>query len=171
MQSPIGLEALNFAMAGAREGFGPFFGVFLQSRGFDPAATRLAMSLASVAGVVATTPLSAFVDRIQTKHGAVALAVLDIAAGAGLIVLTGSLWVVALGQVLIGVADTSLAPLVSALTLGIVGRARDGTAVDDFLEIGSTMVERRAGDSMPTRSLLFLRSTSPRRRCRSAPSV
>ena len=45
-------------------------------------------------------------------------------AGAGLIVLTKSLWVVAAGQVLIGVADTSLAPLVSALTLGIVGRAR-----------------------------------------------
>ena len=124
MQLPIGLEALNFAMAGAREGFGPFLGVFLQSRGFDPAATGLAMSLAGVAGVVATTPLSALVDRIQTKRGAVALAVLAIAAGAGLIVLTGSLWVVALGQVLIGVADTSLAPLVSALTLGIVGRAR-----------------------------------------------
>ena len=38
--------------------------------------------------------------------------------------LTKSLWVVAVAQVLIGVADTSLAPLVSAITLGIVGRAR-----------------------------------------------
>ena len=124
MQVPIGLEALNFAMAGAREGFGPFLGVYLQGRGFDPAATGLAMSLAGVAGVIATTPLSALVDRIETKRSAVALAVLAIAAGAGLIVITGSLWVVAAGQVLIGIADTSLAPLVSALTLGIVGRAR-----------------------------------------------
>lgn len=124
MQMPGGLEALNFAMAGAREGFGPFLAVFLQKRGFNPAATGLAMSLAGIAGVIATTPLSALIDRIETKRGAVVLAVLAIAAGAGLIVLTGSLWIVALGQVLIGVADTSLAPLVSALTLGIVGRAR-----------------------------------------------
>ncbi|MGI3903515.1 MAG: MFS transporter [Janthinobacterium lividum] len=124
MQFPIGLEALNFAMAGAREGFGPFLGVFLQGEGFDPASTGLAMSLAGVAGVVATTPLSALVDRIDTKRSAVVLAVFAIAAGAGLIVATHSLWVVAIGQVLIGVADTSLAPLVSAMTLGIVGRAR-----------------------------------------------
>lgn len=82
------------------------------------------MSLAGAAGVVATTPLSALVDRIHTKRGAVALAVAGIAIGAGLVVMTKSLWVVAAGQVLIGVADTSLAPLVSALTLGIVGRAR-----------------------------------------------
>ena len=120
----MGLEALNFAMAGAREGFGPFLGVLLQGEGFDPAATGIAMSLAGLAGVVATTPLSAVVDRIHTKRGAVGLAVVLIAAGAALVVLTGSLWVVAIGQVMIGVADTSLAPLVSALTLGIVGRAR-----------------------------------------------
>ena len=118
------LEALNFAMAGAREGFGPFLGVFLQHEGFDPASTGFAMSLAGLAGVAAPTPLSALVDRITIKRGAVILAVLLIAAGAGLIVLTRSLWVVAIGQVLIGVADTSLAPLVSALTLGIVGHAR-----------------------------------------------
>lgn len=124
MHVPMGLEALNFAMAGAREGFGPFLGVLLQHRGFDPASTGFAMSLAGLAGVVATTPLSALVDRIEVKRGAVGLAVLLIAAGAGLVVLTRSLWVVAIGQVLIGVADTSLAPLVSALTLGIVGRAR-----------------------------------------------
>ena len=124
MQLPIGLEALNFAMAGAREGFGPFLGVFLQNEGFNPASTGLAMSLAGIAGVVAAAPLGVLIDRINIKRAAVVLAVLTIAAGAGLIVLTRSLWVVAIGQVLIGVADTSLAPLVSALTLGIVGRER-----------------------------------------------
>ena len=120
----MGLEALNFAMAGAREGFGPFLGVYLQGQGFDPASTGIAMSLAGAAGVLATTPLSALVDRINTKRGAVALAVVAIAVGAGLIVLTESLWVVAAGQVVIGIADTGLAPLVSAMTLGIVGRAK-----------------------------------------------
>ncbi|WP_237478881.1 MFS transporter [Lichenibacterium dinghuense] len=120
----MGLEALNFAMAGAREGFGPFLGVYLQHEGFDPASTGIAMSLAGVAGVVATTPLSALVDRTTSKRGSVAAAVVAIAVGAGLIVATKSLWVVAAGQVIIGVADTGLAPLVSAMTLGIVGRAK-----------------------------------------------
>ena len=124
MQLPIGLEALNFAMAGAREGFGPFLGVYLQHEGFNPASTGFAMSLAGLAGVAATTPLSSLVDRITIKRGAVVLAVLMIAVGAGLIVATRLLAVVAVGQVLIGIADTSLAPLVSALTLGIVGRER-----------------------------------------------
>ena len=124
MQLPIGLEALNFAMAGAREGFGPFLGVYLQHEGFNPASTGFAMSLAGSAGVAATTPLSSLIDRITIKRGAVVLAVLVIAVRAGLIVATRLLAVVAVGQVLIGIADTSLAPLVSALTLGIVGRER-----------------------------------------------
>ena len=124
MQLTLGLEALNFAMAGAREVFGPFLGVFLQGEGFNPASTGLAMSLAGVAGIVATAPLGALIDRITVKRAAVTVAVLSIAAGAGLIVLTRSLWLVAVGQVLIGVADTSLAPLVSAMTLGVVGRER-----------------------------------------------
>ena len=124
MQLSSGLEALNFAMAGAREGFGPFLGVFLQDKGFNPASTGFAMSLAGLAGVAATTPLSALIDRIQVKRAAVVAAVLTIALGAGLIVATKLLVVVALGQILIGIADTSLAPLVSALTLGIVGRER-----------------------------------------------
>ena len=67
MQLPIGLEALNFAMAGAREGFGPFLGVFLQNEGFNPASTGLAMSLAGIAGVVATVPLGVLIDRIDVK--------------------------------------------------------------------------------------------------------
>ncbi|MCJ2070529.1 hypothetical protein MKK75_17295, partial [Methylobacterium sp. J-030] len=43
MQPAFSLGALNFALAGAREGFGPFLGVYLQKQGFDPAATGFAM--------------------------------------------------------------------------------------------------------------------------------
>ena len=49
---------LNFALAGAREGFGPFLAVYLQARGFDPALTGLAMSFAGVSGLIATTPMA-----------------------------------------------------------------------------------------------------------------
>ncbi len=121
MNQAIGLDAFNFTLAGAREGFGPFLGVYLQHQGFDPARTGFAMSLAGLAGIAATAPLGALIDHMTAKRAAVVLAVICIAAGAGLIVATTQLWIVATGQVLIGIADSSLAPLVAALTLGIVG--------------------------------------------------
>ncbi len=129
MIAASGLDALNFALAGAREGFGPFLGVFLQHRGFDPASTGIAMSIAGLAGIAATTPLGSLIDRITAKRAAVVAAVFGIAVGAAVIVATSSLGSTALGQVIIGVADTSLAPLMAALTLGIVGQQAYGRRV------------------------------------------
>jgi dipeptide/tripeptide permease len=50
MNQAIGLDAFNFTLAGAREGFGPFLGVYLQHQGFDSARTGFAVSLAGLAG-------------------------------------------------------------------------------------------------------------------------
>jgi MFS family permease len=124
MNQAIGLDAFNFTLAGAREGFGPFLGVYLQHQGFDPARTGFAMSLAGLAGIVATAPLGAVIDHVTAKRAAVVIAVVCIALGAFLVVVSKQLWIVAAGQVLIGVADSSLAPLVAALTLGLVGGER-----------------------------------------------
>ena len=129
MQVSLALDVVNFALAGAREGFGPFLGVFLQSRGFDPGATGLAMSIAGASGLIATTPLGALVDRTERKRLGLVLAVVGIAVGAVLIVATRSLWVIGAGQLLIGVADSSIAPLVAALTLGMVGQQVYGNRV------------------------------------------
>lgn len=129
MQTVTSLGALNFSLAGAREGFGPFLGVYLQQQGFDPAATGFAMGLAGLAGLLATTPLGALIDRIEAKRAALAAAVCAIALGAVLLVATKSLWVIAAAQLVIGVADTSIAPLIAALTLGLVGQAAYGHRV------------------------------------------
>jgi len=129
MQPATSLLALNFALAGAREGFGPFLGVYLQKQGFDPAATGFAMGLAGLAGLLATTPVGALIDRTAYKRAALAMAVLGIAVGAVALVSTDSLWVIGLSQLIIGVADTSIAPLVAAVTLGIVGQQAYGQQV------------------------------------------
>ena len=81
----------------------------------------MAMSLAGISGLLATTPIGAIVDRIASKRLALALAVVAIGIGAIAIVATNSIWVVASAQLLIGVGDTSIAPIVAAITLGIVG--------------------------------------------------
>lgn len=123
------LDALNFSLAGAREGFGPFLGVYLQARGFNPAQTGIAMALAGVAGLIATTPIGSLVDRMTLKRAALALAVFGIAVGAIVIVIARNLLVVGAAQMLIGVADTSIAPLVASLTLGLVGPLAYGARV------------------------------------------
>ena len=129
MQVNAALNAVNFALAGSREGFGPFLGVYLQQKGFDPTATGFAMSLAGIAGLLATTPIGALVDQVKAKRFALVLAVAGIAVGAAIIVATRSLWLIGGAQVLIGVADTSIAPLIAAITLGIVGAEAYGERV------------------------------------------
>ncbi len=129
MQTAFGLGALNFALAGAREGFGPFLGVYLQQQGFDPAATGLAMGVAGIAGLLATTPIGALVDRTESKRAALAIAVAALALGAIALVATKSLWVIGASQIVIGLADTSIAPLVAAISLGMVGQAAYGGRV------------------------------------------
>lgn len=126
MRSDRVLDALNFALAGAREGFGPFLGVYLQASGFAPAATGIAMSLAGLTGLLATTPIGIFIDRTPSKRALLAASVIAIAIGAVILVLTSRLWVIAAAQAVIGVGDAAVAPLISAVTLGIVGQARFG---------------------------------------------
>ena len=113
-------------MAGAREGFGPFLGVYLQAAGFDPAATGIAMSLAGASGLLATTPLGTLVDRTEYKRLAVVSAVVLIAIGSVAIVLTHKLWVIGLAQGIVGIGGAAVAPLVSALTLGLFGGSAFG---------------------------------------------
>ena len=115
------LDALNFALAGAREGFGPFIAVYLQAQNFDPAATGIVMSLAGVGGLACTTPIGAWVDRSHKKRELLMLAVFVIAVGAIVIVSTRNFWLIGSAQLAIGVGDTALAPLLAAITLGIVG--------------------------------------------------
>ena len=121
MRVKTSLDVLNFALAGAREGFGPFLGVYMQAKGFDPASTGVAMSLAGVSGLLATTPIGTLVDRVRSKRSLLVAAVCAIAIGAVAIVTTRSIWIVGLAQLLIGIGDTSIAPLLAAITLGIVG--------------------------------------------------
>jgi hypothetical protein len=62
------LDAVNFFMADVRDGLGPYLGVFLQEKNCSPAQIGIVMTIGGVAGMVATTPLGALVDRLQAKR-------------------------------------------------------------------------------------------------------
>src|ERR1700709_1598874 len=79
MQASISaLNALNFFVADVRDGLGPFLGVFLQSKDWSPAEIGVVMSIGSVAGIVATTPGGALVDRVKAKRSLIVAATLVI---------------------------------------------------------------------------------------------
>ena len=123
MRARRSLDWLNFVLAGAREGFGPFIAVYLQASGFDPASTGVVMALAGVGGLTFTTPIGAWVDHSHRKRELLMLAVAIIAVGAVAIVYFKSIYLIGAAQLLIGIGDTALAPLLTAMTLGIVAHS------------------------------------------------
>ena len=80
------------------------------------------MSLAGISGLLTTTPIGTLVDRVEAKRTMLVGAVLAIALGAIIIVASKKIWLIGAAQLLIGIGDTSIAPLLAAITLGIVGQ-------------------------------------------------
>jgi len=62
------LNAVNFFMADVRDGLGPYLGVFLQEKKWSPTEIGVVMTIGGLAGMVATTPLGALVDRLRAKR-------------------------------------------------------------------------------------------------------
>lgn len=110
MRTAASLDALNFALAGAREGFGPLPGVYLQQFGWGSGAFGAAMSAARLAGVLLNPLLGAAIDPVPAKRGMLVGAVATIALGAVLIVLAGRTWAVWPSQFAIGIADDAIFP-------------------------------------------------------------
>ncbi len=68
------LDAVNFLMADVHTGVGPFLAIYLAaSLHWNPRDIGVAISAAGIAGLVAQTPVGAFVDRLHYKREALAV--------------------------------------------------------------------------------------------------
>lgn len=122
-RSLLALDSVSFFLADVRDGVGPYLAIcLLATHHWNPADIGLAMSVASIAGVVAQTPAGALVDRLRAKRWLVAGAAALIAAGCLLTVVKTTMTTVVLGQVLVGVAAAAVWPAVAAIPLGLVSR-------------------------------------------------
>ena len=64
----LGLDAVNFLMADVHTGVGPFVAIYLAaSLHWNPRDIGVALSAAGIAGLVAQTPVGAFVDGLRYK--------------------------------------------------------------------------------------------------------
>ncbi|MGE8657953.1 MAG: MFS transporter [Achromobacter sp.] len=115
------LAGVNFFLADVRDGLGPFLGVFLLGHGWQADAIGYLMTAAGLAGMLATTPMGAWVDASRRKRGLLAGATL------ALIACNLALWampvasVAAATQILAAVIGALFAPAIMGLTLGLVG--------------------------------------------------
>lgn len=114
------LSGLNFFLADVRDGLGPFLGVFLASQGWRADDIGYVMAAAGIAGMLATTPMGAWIDASRHKR-------LLLASGAiALILATAALWtaptfgVAVASQVVTGVVGALMGAGIMGVTLGIV---------------------------------------------------
>ncbi|HJA75632.1 MAG TPA: MFS transporter [Candidatus Desulfovibrio gallistercoris] len=122
-RSLAALSLLCFALADVRDGLGPFFGVYLQSHGWGPDAIGYVMTLGGLMGVVAASPLGALVDASHDKRRLLTVVVLGIVLAAVAVFLSPLPLVAGASQITQGLLAAAVAPLISALSLGLVGQA------------------------------------------------
>jgi predicted MFS family arabinose efflux permease len=114
------LEGLNFFMADVQAGIGPFLGVFLLARDWQPQAIGTVMTLGGIAGMLATSPAGALVDATRHKRAIIAVAGVLTTLASLVLWLSHRVWVVAASQVLTAITGAALGPAVAGVTLGIV---------------------------------------------------
>lgn len=120
-RSLMALAVLNFFLADARDGLGPFLDGFLATKGWSPLTLG---SIATVGGLIglAVTPLcGALVDGSTWKRALVGIPVLFVTAFALLTLLFPNEAVVWIGQIGTAVVGAVVGPALTGLTLGLVG--------------------------------------------------
>ncbi len=120
-RSLLFLYILCFALADVRDGLGPFLGVFLQSKGWTPDTIGLVTSLGGFAGMLAAVPTGALADATHHKRLFLALASGSIVVLSLLVLRVPTFGVAAFSQVTQGIMAAAIAPLLSGITLGMVG--------------------------------------------------
>jgi MFS family permease len=120
--SPLGLNALNFFMAAAQTGFGPFLSVYLTVEKWDQTAIGFALSISTVAAIVTRLPAGWLVDAIHAKRAPIAAALVLLGMSALMIAAWPAVVPVWLALVLHGFSGSILVPAIAAVTLSICGQ-------------------------------------------------
>lgn len=122
----VALDWLAFSIAGAQTGFGPFIAVYLTGMAWTQAEIGTVLSIGTVVGLAGQVPAGALVDAARDKRGAGVIALLAIGFSATLLAALPTPPVVAVAELLHGVASCVLVPALTALSLALAGRARLG---------------------------------------------
>jgi MFS family permease len=121
-RSLLALDGLNFFLADAQTGVGPFVAIHLASaRHWDDQRVGMALSVAAIAGVLAQLPAGALVDWTRRKRALVGIGVAALVVSALLFAFVANFKAVVVAQVLLGGFGALFVPSLNAITLGLVG--------------------------------------------------
>ncbi|SEL00650.1 Major Facilitator Superfamily protein [Kosakonia sacchari] len=112
----------SFFIADVRDGLGPFLGIFLTQRHWQPDDIGLLMTLGGVAGLLATLPAGFITDTSKNKRTLLALLCIMITASTFLLWFSQENAVVALSQIVSGICAAFVGPLITGITLGLTGQ-------------------------------------------------
>jgi len=133
-RSLAALATLNFFLADARDGLGPFLDGFLATHGWTPMTLGVVATLGGILGLIATPLFGALVDTSPHKRLLIIVPVILVTAAA--------LWTLASpgnasvfgGQSMTAIVGAVIGPALMGLTLGLVGEAAfpDQVARNEF---------------------------------------
>ncbi|EJN06493.1 MFS transporter [Phyllobacterium sp. YR531] len=120
-RSIVALAALNFFLADARDGLGPFLDGFLATHGWSPLTLGLIATLGGILGMVATPLFGALVDGSSYKRTLIAVPVVLVTAAALWTLNSPGNASVFGGQAVTAIVGAVIGPALMGLTLGLVG--------------------------------------------------
>lgn len=122
----LGLGLLNFFLADARDGLGPFLDAYLSTKGWAAIDLGLLATIGGVLGLLAGVPAGALIDRSHHKRLMVIAPVILITLMSFLCLAWPGRAMVFATQALAAVAGVLIGPAVAAITLGLVGAGQFG---------------------------------------------
>jgi MFS family permease len=117
------LDWLNFLLADVRGGLGPYVSVFLLTEaGWDQAAIGLVLTISGLIGISMHAPIGALIDATQAKRGLIVVGVVALSTCAIAIAWRPIVPIVFAADVTMAILGAVFAPVVAAITLGLVDR-------------------------------------------------
>src|SRR5262249_8446704 len=117
------LDAVNFFLAGALAGFGPYVAVYLADQKWTQETIGFVLSASALAGLLSQVPGGELLDTIHSKRSIVALGAFVVALSAMVIAFPSPLPLVLSGLTLQGITGGILGPAIAAISLGVVGHS------------------------------------------------
>lgn len=118
-----GLDWVNFFLAGALAGFGPYVAVYLADQKWTQETIGFVLSAGGLAGLLSQVPGGELLDATRSKRTILALGVLVLALSALIIEFRPTFSLVLIGLTLQGLTGSILGPAIAAISLGLVGLA------------------------------------------------
>src|SRR5262245_58563494 len=127
--SARGLDWFTFFLADIQTGFGPFVAIYLTAHAWPQFDIGLVLTAGGLVALACQIPGGALVDAVRSARLVAALAVGAICASALALAIWPTFPVVMASRVLHAGASCVLAPVIAAISLGLVGHAALGGAL------------------------------------------